>query len=225
MVDSKRYNPTITRFQKHTKNFVSGKTKKGHLNDDERDPGDYIKEEGTLVRISKKNIRGKGWEVKVDNKVYKCSYYGNSFLFLPNCTEDNDYYLPKKEYKVEVSIDKKSKIYTITKIKGLKLSSNEQLISIIEGDKINIQGGKKTSVEVGQEETSITGDKVNIQGGEDSSITMENGKTSVTGSISVEGDVKLDTSEEEGLPDEISVKALYKKVQIIEEKISDNDDS
>ena len=40
MVDSKRYDPTITRFQKHTKSFVSGKTKKGHLNNEEREAGD-----------------------------------------------------------------------------------------------------------------------------------------------------------------------------------------
>ena len=131
MVDSKRYDPTITRFQKHTKSFVSGKTKKGHLNNEERKEGDVINEEGILVRIDKKQIQGKGWRVEIDKKPYNCSYYGNSFLFLPNCTETDTYYIPKKECKVEVSIDKKSKIYTITKIKGLKTSPNQQLISII----------------------------------------------------------------------------------------------
>lgn len=207
MVDSKRYDPTITRFQKHTKNFVSGKTKKGHLNNEEREPGDYIKEEGTLVRIDKNNLQGKSWEVKVDNKTYMCSYYGNSFLFLPNCTTNGKYYIPKKEYKVEVSIDKKSKIYTITKIKGLKLSSNEQLISIIEGNKINIQGSKDSSLIVDQEGTSISGSGLSVEG-----------------NIAVQGDIEIDTSHDDDLPDSISVTDLYKKVQIIESKLSDNND-
>ena len=164
MVDSKRYDPTITRFQKHTKSFVSGKTKKGHLENEDREAGDVINEEGVLVRKIKKDIQGKGWEVEVDKKKYKCSYYGNSFLFLPNCTETDTYYIPKKECKVEISIDKKSKIYTITKIKGLKTSPNQQLISIIEGDKIDIKGGGKASVSVKQEKTAISGDGLEVEG-------------------------------------------------------------
>lgn len=203
MVDSKRYDPTITRFQKHTKSFVSGKTKKGHLNNEERKEGDVINEEGILVRIDKKQIQGKGWEVEVDKKKYKCSYYGNSFLFLPNCTETDTYYIPKKECKVEISIDKKSKIYTITKIKGLKTSPNQQLISIIEGDKIDIKGGGKASVSVKQEKTAISGDGLEVEG-----------------DVDVEGDVKIDTSKDEDLPDKISMTELYKKVQVLEEQLN-----
>lgn len=210
MVDSKRYDPTITRFQKHTKSFVSGKTKKGHLENEDREAGDVINEEGVLVRIIKKDIQGKGWKVKVDEKIYNCSYYGNSFLFLPNCTETDTYYIPKKECKVEVSIDKKSKIYTITKIKGLKTSPNQQLISIIEGDKIDIKGGGKASVSVKQEKTAISGDGLEVEG-----------------DVDVEGDVKIDTSKDEDLPDKISMTELYKKVQVLEEQLNskNNEDS
>lgn len=203
MVDSKRYDPTITRFQKHTKSFVSGKTKKGHLENEDREAGDVVNEEGVLVRIIKKDIQGKGWEVEVDKKKYKCSYYGNSFLFLPNCTETDTYYIPKKECKVEISIDKKSKIYTITKIKGLKTSPNQQLISIIEGDKIDIKGGGKASVSVKQEKTAISGDGLEVEG-----------------DVDVEGDVKIDTSKDEDLPDKISMTELYKKVQVLEEQLN-----
>ena len=203
MVDSKRYDPTITRFQKHTKSFVSGKTKKGHLENEDREAGDVVNEEGVLVRIIKKDIQGKGWEVEVDKKKYKCSYYGNSFLFLPNCTETDTYYIPKKECKVEISIDKKSKIYTITKIKGLKTSPNQQLISIIEGAKIDINGGGKASVSVKQEKTAISGDGLEVEG-----------------DVDVEGDVKIDTSKDEDLPDKISMTELYKKVQVLEEQLN-----
>ena len=203
MVDSKRYDPTITRFQKHTKSFVSGKTKKGHLENEDREAGDVIKEEGVLVRIVKKQIQEKGWKVKVDEKIYNCSYYGNSFLFLPNCTETDTYYIPKKECKVEISIDKKSKIYTITKIKGLKTSPNQQLISIIEGDKIDIKGGGKASVSVKQEKTAISGDGLEVEG-----------------DVDVEGDVKIDTSKDKDLPDKISMTELYKKVQVLEEQLN-----
>lgn len=202
MVDSKGYNPTITRFQRHTKNFVSGKTKKGHLDDEERKPGDVVTEEGKLVRIIKKDLRGKSWEVDISGKKYMCSYYGNSFLFLPNCTETDTYYIPKKECQVEVSIDKKSKIYTITKIKGLKSSPNQQLISIIEGDKIDIQGSGQASVSVGNETTTISG-----QG------------------LSVEGNIEIDTSDnEEVSTDKISVTDLYKRIEVIESKLSDDND-
>ena len=205
MVDSKRYDPTITRFQKHTKSFVSGKTKKGHLGTGEREAGDYVKEEGVLVKINKNDLQGASWEVKVGNKTYNCSYYGNSFLFLPNCTENGNYYIPKKEYKVEVSIDKKSKIYTITKIKGLKMSSNEQLISIMEGDKINIKGGENSSITIDENKTSIKGEGLSVEG-----------------DVSVEGDIKIDTSKQEDLPNSISVTNLYKRVQILESKLSDD---
>lgn len=191
MVDSKRYDPTITRFQKHTQSFVSGKTKKGHLNEDggDREESDVIKEEGVLVRVNSKNIYGNTWEVKVGNKTYMCSY-GDNIIYLPPYTEKGIYYVPKKECKVEISIDKKSKIYTITRIND----TNKQPIT-------------------------MTNDGITLQSEGNASLKVDNEK------VSVKGDIQLDTSKDEDLPDTISVKNLYKKIQVIESKLSDKNDS
>lgn len=197
MVDTKRYDPTITRFQKHTKSFVSGKTKKGHLSNDERDAGDVVKEDGILVRVNSNNLQGKSWLVKVGNKEYWCTY-GDNIVYLPDCVKDGIYYKPKKECKVEVSIDKKSKIYTITRIKD----PNKQPISMIDS-------------------------KISLQGNGNASLTVEENKTAIEGdNLTVENDVLIQTSEEdEDLPDKISVTELYKKVRDIEVQLSDKDDT
>ena len=48
----------------------------------------------------------------------------------------------------------------------------------------------------------------------------------VEGDVNVDGDVKIDTSKDEDLPDSISLKGLYKEVQILKEnQNSDEDDS
>lgn len=188
MVDSKRYDPTITRFQKHTKSFVSGKTKKGHLNSKDKEEGDVSKEEGILVRVDKNNLYGKGWEVKIDEKKIMCNY-GDNIIYLPPYTVNGSYYVPKKECKVEVSIDKNSKINTITKIKD----PNKQPISL-SNKGVTLQGSGKASVIIEQDTTTIS------------------------------GDVILDTKDQEDLPDEISLIDVYKKLQSIESKLSDNND-
>lgn len=214
MVDSKRYDPTITRFQKHTQSFVSGKTKKGHLNkdNDERESGDVIKEEGILVKVNSKDLHGKTWEVKVDKKTYMCSY-GDNIIYLPPYTVNGTYYIPKKECKVEVSIDKKSKIYTITRI----LDSDKQPITM-SNNHITIQTSGDASVKVEKNKTSISSGKA--------SVKVEDNKTSVSGEkLSVEGDVEVKTSKDNDLPDKISITDLYKKVQNIEIKLSDKNDS
>ena len=196
MVDTKRYSPTNKRFQKHTQAFVSGKTKKGHLSSEEREAGDVVKETGLLVKVNKNNIQGNGWEVKIDNKTYMCTY-GDNIIYLPPCTLNGSYYLPKKECKVEVSIDKKSKIYTITKIDD----PDKQPISIM-NNSITLQTQGEASLTITEDTTTISGNN-----------------------LTVEGDINIDTSKKEDLPDTISITELYKKVQIIESKLSDNNAS
>lgn len=200
MVNSKRYDPTITRFQKHTKSFVSGKTKKGHLNkdDDERSTEDVVKEEGKLIEVDSKDLYGKTWVVDVSGKKYHCTY-GDNIIYLPPYTVVGTKYRPKKECKVEISIDKKSKIYTITRI----LDENKQPISMM-NDKVVIQTEGSSSLVVDKDTTSISGEK-----------------------LAVEGDIEIDTSKDKSLPntDKISVKDLYKRITDIESVISDKNDN
>lgn len=203
MVDSKRYTPTNERFRKHTQNFVSEKTKKGHLNDKEKDKGDVSKEDGKLIKVYKKLMKKNGWIVKVDGKEYHCSY-GDNIVFLPPCTDKGTYYVPKKECLVEVSIDKKSKIYTITRMKD----PNKQPIEMM-NDSISLQGSGLAELKVEADKTKVSGESLDVEG-----------------DVNVDGDVKIDTSKDEDLPDSISLKSLYKEVQILKNnQNSDEDDS
>lgn len=167
MVNSKRYDPTITRFRKHTQGFVSGKTKKGHLQNEENDKGDVFKDEGELIKIIKKKKDDDGWVVKVSGKTYNCTY-GDNIRYMPDCTDTGEYLVPKKKCKVEVSIDKKSKIYTITRI----IDKSKTTISASSTD-INLNSGGKASVNIGQDKTNVSQD------------------------LSVNGDITFNTDDEE----------------------------
>ena len=188
MVNSKRYNPTIERFRKHTQGFVSGKTKKGHLDDKKEDDKNSKKEEGILVRIDKRKINDNGWRVKVGNKTYDCSY-GDNISYRPDCVETGHYLVPKKQCKVEVSINKKSKIYTITKILG-----------------------KKNTIE-------MTNKSITLKGGGDAGLKVNEDN------VSVNGDIQIDTKNDDDYPDDyISIKDMYKRIQDLELQIDNTPD-
>lgn len=195
MVNTKRYNPSNKRFQKHTQSFVEGKTMKGHLGEGDK-KGDKKKETGELIRVNRQKINENGWEVKVDKKKYHCTY-GDNIIYLPPCKKTDKYYIPKKKCEVEVSIDEKTKLHTITKIKD----KNKKPISM-DNNGVKLNGSGKASVTVKEDKTEITGSH-----------------------LAVQNDVKVDTTEQDGLPDEISLTDMYKKIQVIEEKLSDTDDS
>ena len=139
-----------------------------------------------MVKVNRNNLQGRSWEVKVGEKTLMCTY-GDNIIYLPDCTRNGSYYIPKKECKVEVSIDKKTKINTITRIKD----PNKQPISMIDNT-IKLQGNGTASVVVGEDTTTFS------------------------------GDVVIDTTAHDDLPDEISITDLYKKVKFIESKLSDD---
>ena len=229
MVDTKRYTPSNKRFQEHTKHFVEGTTKKGHLA--AKDKGDKKKETGELKQVEVAKIYENGWLVEDSKKKrYYCSY-GDNIIYLPPHTVNADgrFYIPKKKCKVEFSIDEKSKIYTITKINdankqpismtnnGVKLEGSGLAFVEIKGDDVNISGNVKgDSVNVSGD---IKGESVNASG----SI---NGETvTASGTISSAKDIKINTTNDDDLPDEISVKDLYKQVQVLQQQVSDNNGS
>ena len=195
MVNSKRYNPSNKRFQKHTQSFVEGKTMKGHLGEGDKNKN-TSKETGVLIRVTKSKITSDGWEVKIKKKTYHCNY-GDNIIYLPPHKTTELYYIPNKKCEVEVSIDKKNKIYTITKIKD----KNKKPISMT-NDGIKLGGNGKATIEVSKNSTKIKGEN-----------------------LSVENDITVDTTKQSGLPDEISITEMYKKIQVLEEKISDGNDS
>lgn len=195
MVDSKRYNPSNKRFQEHTKHFVEGTTLKGHLNEEKKKKDKY-KTTGILVRIVKAKIYSNGWETKVDKKKINCNY-GDNIIYLPPCTSTDLYYIPKKKCEVEISIDEKSKIHTITKIN--------------DPNKVPI---------------SLTNDGVTIEGSGEATFKITDDDIELSGNVDIDGtvkdDIKIDTSEDEELPDEISIVEMYKDIKILKSQVSDN---
>lgn len=195
MVDTKRYNPSNKRFQKHTQSFVEGKTLKGHLGEGDKEKGKY-KETGELIRVNKQKILSNGWEVKIDKKTIFCTY-GDNIVYLPKHKTTDTYYIPVKKCEVEVSIDEKSKIKTITRI----IDDTKQPIAM-DYQGVTLQGSGTASIKVAENVAEVVGEH-----------------------LAVQNDVKVDTTNEDDLPDEISVTEMYRKIQVLEEKISDSNDS
>lgn len=225
MVSNKRYMPTNKRFQDHTKKFVGTKTKKGHLDPNERSQKDVVKEDGYLVRVIKQKINEDGWEVKVgedkDAKTYMCTY-GDNILYLPDYTETAEYYVPKNQCEVEVSIDSKSKIYTITRMKD----PTKKPITIADG-KITLQTNdgnaaitvNETNITAIGEIVSNSDIKITTSDGEDD-ISLGKLHNDVQGilndGLETTGDIIVKNVDD----DDISLSVLYNKVKSLEEKIN-----
>ncbi len=195
MVDFKKYTPSNKRFQKHTQHFVEGKTMKGHLNDDKEKNKNKAKYKGELVKVVKAKIYEDGWEVKRDKKTYYCNY-GDNIIYLPPHKETKLYYIPDGKCEVEFSVDKTSKISTITRMNHPKKQPIE-----MDNQGITLKGNGLAQFTVSGDDTEITGN------------------TTIDGDAKVTGDITVDTTKEEGLPDKISVTNLYKQVQVLQKQI------
>lgn len=211
MVDTKRYNPSNKRFQKHTQSFVEGKTMKGHLGEGDKEKG-VRKDTGELIRVNRQRILEDGWEVRINKKTFFCTY-GDNVVYLPKHKTTDMYYIPVKKCEVEVSFDEKTKIRTITRMKD---DTKQPIAMDYQG--VTLKGSGTASIEV-KEDTVELGD-------DNASIKVSDNSTTITGNqLAVQNDVKVDTTNHEDLPDEISVTDMYRKIQILEEKISDSNDS
>lgn len=164
MVKSNRYTPTNKYFRNKFQDFASTKTKKGHLNNtgNEEDEG-AKKLTGTLVKIDRKKLYDNGWLVETtEKKQYWCSY-GDGVLCIPDSTVSDTYYVPKAKTEVEISIDEKNSIYTITRLKD----PNKKPIALFD-DKIEISTNTNTQtnknntakIEVGKDKVNITGNTI-----------------------------------------------------------------
>lgn len=224
MVDFKGYNPSNKRFQEHTQNFVEGKTKKGHLQS--KKSGDKYKTTGQLVQVEIAKVYQNGWDVVVDGKHYLCTY-GDNIIYLPPHTvsDGGKYYVPKKKCEVEVSIDKENKMYTVTRINDV----NKQPIGM-DNDGIILHGSDGAKVTVQNDTVEVSGNGLTVE--KDVTIKTDEGNISLTKlhdqiqvvqqsvddskeNLSVQNDIKIDTTEHEDLPDEISIVDMYREIQIL----------
>lgn len=192
MVDSKRYNPSNKRFQKHTQSFVEGKTMKGNLNKGKKDKNSY-KVTGVLKKINKHALDANGWYVQVDSKMLQCDY-GDNIIYLPPYTENGDWYIPINKCEVEISINEKNNIKTITKIKD----PNKQPITMT-NNKITLSTGGTGGIDIVKTAVEISGVYTSIQ-----------------------NEIKVDTTAHEDLPDEIKITDMYREIQELKNKISDD---
>ena len=95
---NKKFSPTNKKFKKHFEDFAATKPKKGHLGSGERDNDETAIKVGKLVRIHRAKLYGRGWEVKIDNKTYMCTY-GDNVIMIPKSTVTEKYFIPKKPLK------------------------------------------------------------------------------------------------------------------------------
>lgn len=181
MVKSNGYTPTNKYFRNKFQDFASTKTKKGHLNNQDEEEG-AKKLTGKLVKIDRKKIYTDGWLVETtDGKQYWCSY-GDGVVCLPDVTESDSYYVPKKQIDVEISIDEDNKVYTLTRLKDpnkkpIALYSDKLELSVNTNEKTNKDNTAK--IEVSKNDVKIMGQ------------TIADAFTSNT--ISVEGYVATET--------------------------------
>lgn len=159
MVKSNGYTPTNKYFRNKFQDFASTKTKKGHLNKSGDDEGTKTLT-GVLVKVSKQKMYDNGWLVETtDKKQYWCSY-GDGVLCLPDSVESKEYYTPKKNVEVEISVDEDNKIYTITRLKDpnkkpLALYSDTLEISLNTNTDTNKDNS--ASIQVSQNDISLMG--------------------------------------------------------------------
>lgn len=162
MVKSNGYTPTNKYFRNKFQDFASTKTKKGHLNNQGDEEG-AKKLTGVLIKIDRKKIYSNGWLVETtDKKQYWCSY-GDGVLCLPDVTESDSYYTPKKKIEVEISIDEDNKVYTLTRLKDpnkkpIALYSDKLELSVNTNEETNKDN--KAKIEVSKNDVKIMGQTI-----------------------------------------------------------------
>lgn len=163
---NKKFSPTNKKFKKHFEDFASTKPKKGHLGSGERDNDETAIKVGKLVRIHRAKLYDRGWEVKIDNKTYMCTY-GDNVIMIPKSTVTEKYFIPKKTTKVEIQMDKVSKIYSIIRIQDdntvpIAMYDNTLTISTNTNTKTNKKA--KAEISLTQETIKMAATNMNIDG-------------------------------------------------------------
>ena len=179
MTGIKKRSPTNKEFKRNFQGLASSKVKKGHLSDQqERKSDDKQSAKGILVRIEIDKIDDDGWEVEVgtgkNKKKYMCSD-SRGGLLIPDSTisKNKKYYITKAKTEVEIDIDKKSKIYRITKI-----NSDKQIPLSTFADKLYLSPNSNTKTNQNIK-TLLTMSKTNVVLQADEVIVKDNDNKSV----------------------------------------------
>lgn len=166
-----RRNTTNKKFKDTFENLASTEMTKGRLRKKKRSPDDNQVVEGILKYIIIDKIDLDGWIVEVGNAPdtfsYAC-YNAQGGMWIPDSTVTNNRYVPKKKTKVEISIDKYTKIYKINRIitdAKIPLASFGNTLYI--SNDTNTKNNKaNAAIQIGQEAISLIADELVIQSGE-----------------------------------------------------------
>lgn len=126
MGDIRNHSATNAYFKDNFKRLAGTKTQKGDLNTSD---GSVVYDTGILVRIEKKKILQNGWVVEVNDRTYKCTN-DSERLTVPKHTESKEYYVPNDKIQVDVSLDKKNKIYKILRMR----LADEDGVSVVQSN-------------------------------------------------------------------------------------------
>lgn len=176
MTIMKNRSPTNKEFKTNFQRLASDKPKKGHLESQDKKASDNAIETGRLIRVERSKYYSNGWEVKVgkgSNAVtYMCS---NLDQYVPPFRETKKYLVFKGNVEVEISIDKKSKIYQITRIK----SSNKKAMTLYEDSLVISQNeneknkkSNSSSIELGKETINLKSDTIKITDSNNNEIDL-----------------------------------------------------
>lgn len=164
-------------FKENFVDLASNKVKKGHLTKQERDVGDNQVVEGVLKYIIKDRIEFDGWYVEVgsgkDKFVYHCA--NQDPFTIPDSTETETKYVPKKKTKVQFIMDKHNKIYTINRI----LTDQKVALSLYKDQlRISVDNNNKTNQDVnavitmGKEAIQMVANSIVIKDNDDNQFDL-----------------------------------------------------
>ncbi len=167
MVGIKKRAPTNKEFRNHFQDFASTETKKGHLNSKSQ-KSKNSKEIGVLIRIIRDKLYENGWEVEVgtgsEKKTYMCSL-DSAVLYAPDSEVTEKYLVPKQKTEVEITIDTKSQIYRITKIRSgniKPIALFENVLTISTNTNTDTNSDVSASIELSKDTINIKSDNVKI---------------------------------------------------------------
>lgn len=217
MTGIRKRSPTNKEFKKNFQGLASTQIQKGHLNNQEKKPSDSGTEEGTLIRVDRTKYDSDGWEVQLGkgkgSKIYMCTNLDNE---IPPFTTTDRYLVFKGTVKVDVSIDKKSKIYQITNIKSAKkqpmvLYNDTLVLSTNTNESSDIDG--LATIEVKENSINLKSDEVIITDDNNNKINLVESQNKIN---------ELET-ENSNLKDQVSSlqenqESLLKRIEIIENK-------
>ena len=174
-----RRTPTNKEFKTNFQGLAATRTKKGHLSDQERKKDDKQSTEGTLKRILISKIDENGWEVVVgkgtDTHTYNCvNPLGSLLIPESEISPNKQYYIPKNKTIVEIDIDKKSRIYTITRVLGqqVPLASFDDKLHLSVDTNTKTNGDINAEITMSSDDITRQADNVTVKDNEDNEINL-----------------------------------------------------